>query len=349
VGTVTIGVSIAVPEPHGSLLQERRAGFGDPAAHGIPTHVTLLPPTEVDASALPAIEAHLVEVAAAGRPFPMRLSGTGTFRPLSPVVFVQVVEGAEACTWLQKQVRDASGPSRASCSSRTTRTSPWRTASTTRRWTGRSRSSPTTRGVAVHRLRALRAGRRRRVATHAWRSYERLERVHWTRLAAAITFISFLAFFPLITVAAAIGAATLTESQMRHLQSKLAQQIPGISGQLDLSGLIQNAATIGIVAGAVLLFTGIGWVGSMRECLRAVWELDDERTRPSCARLKDGRVLIGLGGAPRLVRRLHVAVRHQLGARSSSASPSTAGAGWLLRIAAFAVAVSPTSCCSCTS
>ncbi|WP_105972756.1 2'-5' RNA ligase family protein [Streptomyces geranii] len=109
-GTVTIGVSIAVPEPHGTLLQERRAGFGDAAAHGIPTHVTLLPPTEVDSAALPAIEAHLVEVAAAGRPFPLRLSGTGTFRPVSPVVFVQIVEGAEACTWLQKQVRDASGP-----------------------------------------------------------------------------------------------------------------------------------------------------------------------------------------------------------------------------------------------
>ncbi|MEU4652904.1 2'-5' RNA ligase family protein [Streptomyces sp. NPDC023723] len=109
-GTVTIGVSIAVPEPHGSRLQQLRAGFGDAAAHGIPTHVTLLPPTEVDAGLLPAIETHLAEVAAAGRPFPMRLSGTGTFRPLSPVVYVQVVEGAEACAWLQKQVRDASGP-----------------------------------------------------------------------------------------------------------------------------------------------------------------------------------------------------------------------------------------------
>ncbi|WP_055532147.1 2'-5' RNA ligase family protein [Streptomyces graminilatus] len=109
-GTVTIGVSISVPEPHGSLLQERRAGFGDAAAHGIPTHVTLLPPTEVDAEALPAIEAHLVEVASAGRPFPMRLCGTGTFRPVSPVVYVKIVEGAEACTRLQKQVRDASGP-----------------------------------------------------------------------------------------------------------------------------------------------------------------------------------------------------------------------------------------------
>ncbi|GEC07913.1 phosphoesterase [Streptomyces spinoverrucosus] len=109
-GTVTIGVSIAVPEPHGSLLQQRRAGFGDAAAHGIPTHVTLLPPTEVDDSELPAIEAYLAEVAAAGRPFAMRLSGTGTFRPLSPVVYVQVVEGAEVCAWLQKQVRDGSGP-----------------------------------------------------------------------------------------------------------------------------------------------------------------------------------------------------------------------------------------------
>ncbi|MCA1218841.1 2'-5' RNA ligase family protein [Streptomyces sp. 8L] len=109
-GTVTLGVSIAVPEPYGSLLQRQRASFGDPAAQGIPTHVTLLPPTVVEAGALPVVEAHLAAVAAAGRPFPMRLSGTGTFRPLSPVVFVQVVEGGSACTWLQKRVRGASGP-----------------------------------------------------------------------------------------------------------------------------------------------------------------------------------------------------------------------------------------------
>jgi 2'-5' RNA ligase len=110
VGTVTIGVSIAVPEPHGSLIQQLRASFGDPAAHGIPTHVTLLPPTEVDDGELPAVEAHLTAVAGAGRPFPMRLSGTGTFRPLSPVVYLRLVLGAAACTRLQKRVRAASGP-----------------------------------------------------------------------------------------------------------------------------------------------------------------------------------------------------------------------------------------------
>ncbi|MET9253448.1 2'-5' RNA ligase family protein [Streptomyces sp. NPDC003717] len=111
-GTVTIGVSIAVPEPHGSRLQQLRAGFGDAAAHGIPTHVTLLPPTEADSAVLPAVEAHLAKVAAAGRPFPMRLAGTGTFRPLSPVVFLRVVEGGTACNWLQERVRDTSGPIR---------------------------------------------------------------------------------------------------------------------------------------------------------------------------------------------------------------------------------------------
>ncbi|WP_371617524.1 2'-5' RNA ligase family protein [Streptomyces sp. NBC_00454] len=109
-GTVTLGVSIAVPEPYGRSLQELRAGFGDAAAHGIPTHVTLLPPTEVAADRLPEIRAHLAEVAAACRPFPMRLAGTGTFRPLSPVVFVQVVEGGTDCARLQARVREAQGP-----------------------------------------------------------------------------------------------------------------------------------------------------------------------------------------------------------------------------------------------
>ena len=107
-GTRTIGVSIAVPEPFGSMLQRRRAGFGDPQAFAIPTHVTLLPPTEVDESALPAIEEHLAQVASFGRPFELRLGGTDTFRPLTPVVFVKLVRGAEECTELQERVR--SGP-----------------------------------------------------------------------------------------------------------------------------------------------------------------------------------------------------------------------------------------------
>ncbi|MFC8718357.1 2'-5' RNA ligase family protein [Kitasatospora sp. NPDC057198] len=105
---VTIGVSVHVPEPYGSRVQDARAGYGDPLARSIPTHVTLLPPTETRTGLLPGIERHLRAVAAAQRPFRMLLQGSGTFRPVSPVVFVRVEEGAQECRVLEAEVR--SGP-----------------------------------------------------------------------------------------------------------------------------------------------------------------------------------------------------------------------------------------------
>ncbi|MCT4355678.1 YihY/virulence factor BrkB family protein [Streptomyces sp. Je 1-79] len=137
----------------------------------------------------------------------------------------------------------------------------------------------------------------RLMRTHAWRSYETLDAAHWTRLAAAITFISFLALFPLIAVAAAVGAALLSQEQLDKIEDKVSDQVPGISDQLNIGGLVDNAGTIGLVAGALLLFTGIGWVGSMRECLRAVWGLDDQdEGNPFVRKGKDALVLFGLGG-----------------------------------------------------
>ncbi|MER7689127.1 YihY/virulence factor BrkB family protein [Streptomyces sp. NPDC097610] len=137
----------------------------------------------------------------------------------------------------------------------------------------------------------------RLMATHGWRSYERLDRVKWTRLAAAMTFISFVALFPLLTVGAAIAAATLTSQRQKELQDKIVEQVPGISDQLDINALVQNAGAIGLIAGAVLLFTGIGWVGSMRDCLRAVWELPDREENPLLRKVLDAVILVGLGGA----------------------------------------------------
>ncbi|MDV5147888.1 YihY/virulence factor BrkB family protein [Streptomyces sp. SBC-4] len=137
----------------------------------------------------------------------------------------------------------------------------------------------------------------RLMRTHAWRSYETLDEVHWSRLAAAITFLSFLALFPLITVAAAIGAALLSTEQLDKIEEKISDQVPGISDQLDIDGLVANAGTVGLIAGALLLVTGISWIGSMRECLRVVWGLDDpEEGNPIVRKGKDALVLLGLGG-----------------------------------------------------
>ncbi|MEV2216180.1 YihY/virulence factor BrkB family protein [Streptomyces sp. NPDC050997] len=180
----------------------------------------------------------------------------------------------------------------------------------------------------------------RLMTTHAWRSYERLDRVKWTRLAAAMTFTSFVALFPVLTVAAAIAAATLSEGQQNDLQDKITAQVPGISDQLTIEGLVQNAGTVGLIAGAVLLFTGITWAGSMRECLRAVWELPDEEENPVLRKAKDTGILLGLGGAVLATLVVSTIASAMIGWTTDQLGIDKAGWGSvLLRIAAFLVAV----------
>nr|WSY52344.1 YihY/virulence factor BrkB family protein [Streptomyces sp. NBC_00886] len=180
----------------------------------------------------------------------------------------------------------------------------------------------------------------RLMLTHTWRSYERLDRVKWTQLAAAMTFISFIALFPLLTVAAAVAAATLSTDQQHELQDKIAEQVPGISEQLNIGSLVDNAGTIGLIAGAVLLFTGIGWVGSMRECLRAVWELPDRDENPLLRRLVDAGVLLGLGGAVLVTIAISTVASALVDWINGELGIAEGGwGGVLLRIAAFVVAV----------
>jgi 2'-5' RNA ligase len=102
---LTIGVAIEVPEPFSSELRTWRADFGDQRARSIPTHVTLLPPTLVPRESFDEVAAHLGDLARDSRSFQLRLRGTNSFRPISPVVFVCVREGAVSCDGLQRRLR----------------------------------------------------------------------------------------------------------------------------------------------------------------------------------------------------------------------------------------------------
>ncbi|WP_018564943.1 YihY/virulence factor BrkB family protein [Streptomyces sp. PsTaAH-124] len=180
----------------------------------------------------------------------------------------------------------------------------------------------------------------RLMQTHAWRSYERLDRVKWTRLAAAMTFVSFIALFPLLTLAAAIGAATLSTRQQHTMESKIAQQFPGLGDQLHITTLAQNAGTVGIIAGAALLFTGMGWVGQMRDCLRAVWELPDPEKNPVVSKVQDAGILVGFGGAVLVTLAVSTVASAAVGWTSRAVGLGEDGAGSVvLRVIAFAVAV----------
>lgn len=105
---LTVGVVIDIPDPWRAQLRRSRASFGDPDAATIPPHITLLPPTPVDPDDRPGLVAHLEKVSTRFAPFEVRLEGTGTFRPVSPVVFVRLESGASGCDRLQQAIR--SGP-----------------------------------------------------------------------------------------------------------------------------------------------------------------------------------------------------------------------------------------------
>ncbi len=100
----TIGVAIDIPEPWGTELTERRFAAGDPVAAYIRAHVTLLGPTAIPSVELPVVAEHLDAVAGGHLPFTLHLRGTGTFRPVTQVVFVAVAAGIGECEQLHEAV-----------------------------------------------------------------------------------------------------------------------------------------------------------------------------------------------------------------------------------------------------
>ncbi|MDO8148188.1 2'-5' RNA ligase family protein [Isoptericola sp. b515] len=104
-GQVRIGIAIAVPEPYASQLQDARSRFEDPLAQAIPPHITVVGPTVVDRADMPTVGEHLRKVADEMPPFRVHLRGTGTFRPVSPVVFMTLAEGIAECELLEQQTR----------------------------------------------------------------------------------------------------------------------------------------------------------------------------------------------------------------------------------------------------
>ncbi|MFC3298549.1 2',5' RNA ligase family [Arthrobacter agilis] len=98
-----MGITIPIPDPLAGLLEAWRASFGDPMAAVVPPHITLI--TTTPASDWDATIAHVRTVAGGQRPFTVRLFGTGSFRPVSPVVFLRIVDGFDECVELHSRLQ----------------------------------------------------------------------------------------------------------------------------------------------------------------------------------------------------------------------------------------------------
>jgi 2'-5' RNA ligase len=76
----------------------------------IPTHITVLSPTQVSSDKASRVDEHLRDIASAHEEFRVRLHGSDTFRPVTQTSFVVVEQGAIQCSALEGAVR--SGPLR---------------------------------------------------------------------------------------------------------------------------------------------------------------------------------------------------------------------------------------------
>lgn len=104
-GQVYAGVVIELPEPMGKELQDWRASFGDPVAGSVPAHITLMIAAREDR--WDELVAHVRAVVTGWKPFHVEINGTGTFRPVTPVVFLRIDKGYEDCVALHSRLNQA--------------------------------------------------------------------------------------------------------------------------------------------------------------------------------------------------------------------------------------------------
>ncbi|MDQ0029323.1 2'-5' RNA ligase family protein [Arthrobacter bambusae] len=101
--SLCVGVILGFPRDVAQELQKWRASFGDPMAEVIPAHITLV--TTTPAQDWETTREHVRDVARRQAPFKITISGTGSFRPISPVVFLKVEDGFEECVGLHEQLQ----------------------------------------------------------------------------------------------------------------------------------------------------------------------------------------------------------------------------------------------------
>lgn len=98
----SLGVIISLPPSLAAVLAEKRAEYAGPGAAAVPPHITLV--SGRASESWPEAAEHVRRVAAQCGPFRLSLRGTATFEPISPVVYLNVAEGADECAALHEKL-----------------------------------------------------------------------------------------------------------------------------------------------------------------------------------------------------------------------------------------------------
>jgi membrane protein len=159
---------------------------------------------------------------------------------------------------------------------------------------------PSPKKRASARISAVRA--RRPFVDHLVRMQEHYGYVDGSQQAGAVTYYGFLSFFPILALAFfAVGyLADFYPDAQDNLRTAIQQVMPGMIGrrndQISFDDLQKAASAAGVLGFFGLLYTGLGWLSSLREALLTVFGTP-ERAQPGFLRgkLRDLRTLMIVG------------------------------------------------------
>jgi membrane protein len=131
-------------------------------------------------------------------------------------------------------------------------------------------------------------------------AWDLLKRNNGNQYAAAITYFSFLALFPLLLLAVSITGFVLHSDPelAQDFFSRLTDAIPGALGETlksSLQAAIDSRTGIGVIGLVGVLLTGLGWIANLRAAINAVWGRTPMKVNFVKAKVADLLVLAGLG------------------------------------------------------
>ncbi|HEU5265777.1 MAG TPA: YhjD/YihY/BrkB family envelope integrity protein [Jatrophihabitans sp.] len=180
---------------------------------------------------------------------------------------------------------------------------------------------------------------------HVVAAWQLMSRNNANQYAAAITYFSFLALFPLLLLAVSITGFLLQAhpAAEQDLFNHITDNVPGDLGttlKASLRTAIDRRASLGIVGLAGVLLAGLGWIGNLRNAIDGVWGRTPAKRKFVVAKVADGLVLIGLGVGALLSMGLTVVgtslTDQILRALNLDSVP---GSSWLTKLLGIAIAV----------
>jgi membrane protein len=140
---------------------------------------------------------------------------------------------------------------------------------------------------------------------HAWlrrivSAWQLLSRNNGSQYAAAITYFSFLALFPLLLLAVSITGFVLHShpGTEQDFFNHVTDNIPGALGQTfktSLQAAIKSRTGLGVVGLVGVMLTGLGWIGNLRTAIDGVWGRTPAKVNFFKAKSANLFVLAGLG------------------------------------------------------